>query len=188
MHLSVSCLVSPPCCAADAFLWNDLVFSGVCQAQNSEVVPVKQDRRAVSATWVSSCTLVTLVLSLLITGGVSAAKVRSWHKYPDINPWRIGRPSSRTSHTMVTGSDGALWSFGGTKTVYSATDYTLGSSLRFGELFKLDVQTEEWTTITTSGVSPSGRTDHSMGSTDGFLWVFGGVTASGEGDRSCDCQ
>jgi hypothetical protein len=84
---------------------------------------------------------------------------------------------------MVTGSDGALWSFGGTKTVYSATDYTLGSSLRFGELFKLDVQTEEWTTITTSGVSPSGRSGHTMGSTDGFLWVFGGRTSSGEGER-----
>jgi hypothetical protein len=46
-----------------------------------------------------------------------------------------------------------------------------------GELFKLDVQTEEWTMIkTTSGVSPSATTGHTMGSTEGFLWVFGGLT------------
>jgi hypothetical protein len=57
--------------------WNDLVFVGVCQAQNSEVVPVKQDRRAVRATWVSSFTLVALVLLLLITGDVSASNARS---------------------------------------------------------------------------------------------------------------
>ena len=146
---------------------------------------MKQDRRPV---WVASFARVALLMLLLTVGGVSASKLRSWRKYPDVNPWAIGKPSERNSHKMVTGSDGALWSFGGTKTVYSVTEYTRGSSLRSGELFKLDVQTEEWTTITTSGVSPSGRTDHSMGSTDGFLWVFGGVTASGEGDRSCDCQ
>jgi hypothetical protein len=138
---------------------------------------MKHDSRAVSATWVSSFTLVALVLSLLITGGVSAAKVRSWHKYPDINPWGIGRPSLRNSHTMVTGSDGALWSFGG----------ELVGSSNSGELFKLDVQTEEWTKITTgsttSGVSPSGRSGHTMGRTDGFLWVFGGRTVSGEGEK-----
>jgi len=164
MHLSVSFLVSPPCCTG-VFLWNDLVFVGVCQAQNSEVVPLKKDRRTVSAPWVSSYAFATLVLLLFITGGgVSASKVRSWRKYPDVNPWAIGSPSSRSSHTMVSGSDGALWSFGG----------TLSVSSKSGELFKLDVQTEEWTTITASGVSPSGRSDHTMGSTDGFLWVFGG--------------
>jgi hypothetical protein len=131
---------------------------------------MKQDRRAVSVTWVSSFTLVVLVLLLLlITGGVSASKVRSWYKYPDINPWRIGSPSPRSSHTMVAGSDGALWSFGGE---------LVGGSSKSGELFKLDIQTEEWTTITTSGVSPSGRSGHTMGHTDGFLWVFGGETDS----------
>ncbi len=156
-----------------AFVWNDLVFVAFCQAQNSEVVPVKKDRRSGSATWVSSYTLGTLMLLLLIPGGVSASKIRSWLKYPNVNPWAIGRPSLRQSHTMVTGSDGALWSFGGEMT----------DSSKSGELFKLDVQTEEWTTITTSGVSPSGRSGHTMGSTDGFLWVFGGRTASGEGER-----
>ncbi len=132
---------------------------------------MKQDRRAVSATWVSSFKLVALLLLLLlITGGVSASKVRSWYKYPDINPWRIGSPSPRSSHTMVAGSDGALWSFGGE---------LVGGSSKSGDLFKLDVQTEEWTTITTSGVSPRGRSGHTMGHTDGFLWVFGGETGSG---------
>jgi hypothetical protein len=150
------------------------VFVDVCQAQNSEVVSVKQDRREVSATWVSSYTLAALVLLFFIAGGgVSASKIRSWRKYPDVNPWVIGSPSLRSSHTMVTGSDGALWSFGG----------ELIDSSKSDELFKLDVQTEEWTTITTSGVSPSGRSGHTMGSTDGFLWVFGGGTASGEGEN-----
>ncbi len=156
---------------ADAFLWNEIVFVGVCQAQNSEGVRVKQDRRAVNATWVSYFALVALVLLLFIVGGVSASKLRSWGKYPDLNPWSIGKPSERNGHKIVTGSDGALWSFGGST-----------SGRRSGELFKLDVETKQWTTITTSGVSPSARSGHAMGSTDGFLWVFGGVTASGEGD------
>jgi hypothetical protein len=175
MYLSVSSvlfLVSPLCCVM-VFLWNDLVYVDVCQVQNSEVVSVKKDHRAVRVTWVSSFTLVILVLLLLSTGGVSASKLRSWRKYPDVNPWRIGNPSPRSSHTMVTGSDGALWSFGGE---------LIGSS-KSGELFKLDVQTEEWTTITTSGISPNARSGHTMGSTDGFLWVFGGGTISGEGEN-----
>jgi hypothetical protein len=161
---------------ADAFRWNDIVFVGVCQAQNSEGVPVKQDRRAVHATWVSSFALVSLVLLLFIVGGVSASKIRSWGRYPDLNPWSIGKPSERYFHKMVTGSDGALWSFGG----YT----TSGNS---GELFKLDVETKQWTTITTSGVSPSARSAHTMGSTEGFLWVFGGETVSGEGKARIVC-
>jgi hypothetical protein len=156
------------------------VFVGVCQAQNSEGVLVKQDRRAVNATWVSSFALVslvaTLVMLLFIVGGVSASKLRSWGKYPDLNPWSIGKPSERFAHKMVTGSDGALWSFSGT----TGSEYS-------GELFKLDVETKQWTTITTSGVSPSGREGHTMGSTDGFLWVFSGYTASGEGVARSVC-
>jgi hypothetical protein len=144
----------------------------VYQAQNSEDFPVKQYRRAVSVTWVSSFTFVTLVLLLLIIGGgVSASKLRSWYKYPDLNPWSIGKPSPRDSHKMVTGSDGALWSFGGISITRRHSN----------ELFKLDLEIKHWTTITTSGVSPSPRSLHSMGSTDGFLWVFGGETTSGEG-------
>jgi hypothetical protein len=152
------------------------VFVGVCQAQNSEGVPVKQDHRAVNATWVSSFTLISLVLLLFFVGGVSSSKLRSWGKYPDLNPWSIEKPSGRYDHTMVTGSDGALWSFGG-----------FTPSGHCGELFKLDVETKQWTTITTSGVFPSARREHSMGSTDGFLWVFGGYTASGEGESRIVC-
>jgi hypothetical protein len=137
---------------------------------------VKQDHRAVNVTWVSSLVLVSLVLLLFIVGGVSASKIRSWGKYPDLNPWSIGKPSERDVHKMVTGSDGALWSFGG--------DTPSGYS---GELFKLDVETKQWTTITTSGVSPSERRGHTMGSTDDFLWVFGGETASGEGQARSVC-
>jgi hypothetical protein len=74
---------------------------------------VKQDRRAVSSTWVSSFVFVVLVLLLLIAGGVSGSKLRSWRKYPNLNPWSIGKPSPRCRHTMVSGSDGSLWSFGG---------------------------------------------------------------------------
>ncbi len=155
-----------------AFLRNDAVFLGVCQAQNSEDVPVKQDRRAVNATWVSSFALVSLVLLLFIVGGVYASKLRSWGKYPDLNPWSIGKPSERYDHTMVTDSDGALWVFGGARP---------GSGY-FGELLKLDVETKQWTTITTSGVSPSARSGHTMVTTDGCLWVFGGRTLSGDGE------
>jgi hypothetical protein len=125
---------------------------------------------------VSSFVLVSLVLLLFIVGGVSASKLRSWGKYPDLNPWSIGKPSERYNHKMVTGSDGALWSFGGVTT-----------SGRSGELFKLDVEAKQWTTITTSGVSPSARDGHTMGSTDGFLWVFGGDTTSGEGESRSVC-
>jgi len=150
------------------------VFVGVCQSQNSENVSVKQDRPTVSAVWVSSFTVTYVVLVLLlliIGGGVSASKLRSWYKYPDLNPWSIGKPSPRDSHKMVAGSDGALWFFGG-----------ISSSRKLSnQLFKLDLETKHWTTITTSGVSPSPRSLHTMGSTDGFLWVFGGETTSGEG-------
>jgi hypothetical protein len=152
-----------------AFLLNDLGFVGDCQAQNSEAVSVKQDRRAMNSTWVSSFTLISLVLLLLMVGVVSPSKIRTWDKYPDLNPWSIGKPSERSEHKMVTGSDGALWSFGGvTPSGYSC------------ELIKLDVETKQWTTINTSGVSPSARLGHTMGNTDGFLWVFGGITDSGE--------
>ncbi len=137
---------------------------------------MKNDLRVVNSAWVSSFVLVSLVLLLFIVGGVSASKLRSWGKYPDLNPWSIGKPSERYGHKMVTGSDGALWSFGG--------DTVSGYS---GELFKLDVETKEWTTITTSGVSPSARFGHTMGITDGFLWVFGGFTGSGEGESRSVC-
>jgi hypothetical protein len=146
-----------------------------CQAQNPEGVSLKQDRRAVSATWVSSFALVVFVLLFLITGGVSASKLRSWSKYPDVNPLSIGKPSPRRSHTMVVGSDGSLWSFGG---------LTSGKSSS-GELFRLDVKTKHWTMITTSGVSPSGRLSHTMTSTEGFLWVFGGQTCSPNMIQNC---
>jgi hypothetical protein len=173
--LYLPCLTSPPCFAVVLFFGMILcLFVGVCQAQNSEDVPVKQDRRAVNTTWVSSFALVSLVLLLFIVGDVSASKFRSWGKYPDLNPWSIGKPSERCKHTMVTDSDGALWVFGGDRP---------GSGY-FGDLLKLDVETKQWTTITTSGVSPSARSGHTMVTTDGRLWVFGGSTLSGDGETS----
>jgi hypothetical protein len=177
-HPALACPGFPTVLRADDFRWNDIVFVGICQAQNSEgvSVSVNQDRRAVNETWVSSFALVCLVLLLFIVGGVSSSKLRSWGKYPDLNPWSIGKPSERSGHKMVTGSDGALWSFGG----------STASGLS-GELFKLDVETKQWTTITTFGVSPSARRDHTMGSTDGFLWVFSGKTGSGEGEGRSVC-
>jgi hypothetical protein len=150
------------------------VFVGVCQAQNSEDVSVKQDHRVVNPTWVSSFVLVSLVLLLFIVGNVSASKFRSWGKHPDLNQWSIESPSERDEHTMVTDSNGSLWVFGGARP---------GSGY-FGELIKLDVENKQWTTITTSGVSPSARSGHTMGTTDGCLWVFGGRTLSGDGETS----
>jgi hypothetical protein len=134
---------------------------------------LKVDHRPV---WVASFARVSLLMLLLTVGGVSASKLRSWRKYPDLNLWSIGKSGEKDEHTFVTGSDGALWSFGGrTNSGFS------------GELFKLDVETKQWTTITTSGVSPSARSIHSMGSTDGFLWVFGGHPVSGEGEERNVC-
>ena len=133
---------------------------------------LKVDRRPV---WVASFTRVSLLMLLLTVGGVSASKIRSWRKYPDLNLWSIVKSGEKMHHKVVTGSDGALWSFGGHSGTLS------------GELFKVDVETKEWTTITTSGVSPSARSEHSMGSTDGFLWVFGGKTDSGEGEARSVC-
>ena len=71
---------------------------------------------------------------------------------------------------MVAGSDGALWVFG---ELYCRD---CGSS---SDLFKIDLGAKEWTKITTSGVSPVARNSHTMASTDGFLWVHGGNTGSG---------
>jgi hypothetical protein len=158
-------------CTGD-FLWSDHGFVGVSQTQNPEDVPVKKDRRAVSATWLPSFALVTLVLFILMVGGVSASKLRSWRMYPNINPWAIGKPSPRRGHKMVSGSDGALWVFGEWCTQRNGCRTS-------SDLFKLDLGAKEWTTITTSGVSPVARNSHTMTSTDGFLWVHGGVTGQG---------
>jgi hypothetical protein len=155
---------------AGAFLWSDLGFVGVSQAQDPEDVTAKQDRRAVSATWLPSFALVTLVLFMIVVGGASASKLRSWRMYPNINSWAVGKPSPRVGHKMVAGSDGALWVFG---ELYCRD---CGSS---SDLFKLDLGAKEWTKITTSGVSPVARNSHTMTSTDGFLWVHGGNTGSG---------
>jgi hypothetical protein len=138
---------------------------------------VNQDRPVVSATWLPPFALVVLVLLLLIVGGVSASKTRSWRMYPNINPWAIGKPSPRLGHQMVLGSDGSLWVFG----EYCADKK--GGCRTSSDLFKLDFGAKEWTTITTSGVSPSARTYHTMASTDGFLWVFGGETLSVAGEE-----
>ena len=158
-------------CTGD-FLWSDLRFVDISQTQNPEDVPVKQDLRTVSVTRIPSFTLVTLVLFMLMVGGVSTSKLRSWRMYPNINPWSIGKPSPRQGHKMVLGSDGALWVFGEWCT--QRNDCRTSS-----DLFKLDLGAKEWTTITTSGISPVARSFHTMTSTDGFLWVHGGVTGQG---------
>jgi hypothetical protein len=143
---------------------------------------VKHDRRTVSATWLPSFALVVLVLFMLTVGGVSASKLRSWRMYPNINPWAIGKPSPRMGHKMVTGSDGALWLFGEWCTQRSGCRTS-------SDLFKLDLGAKEWTTITTSGVSPVARNSHTMSSTDGFLWVYGGLTGSGvQGEKRNVCN
>ncbi len=159
--------------SAGAFLWNDLIFVAVCQTPNSEGVSGKQDRRPVRA---PSFARVVFLLLFLIIGGVSASKHRSWRKYPNRSPLFIGMPSARAGHTMVAGSDGALWFFGG----LTGPD---NEQVFSKELFKFDIETKEWTTITTSGLSPSARCYHTMTAVGTDLWVHGGQTNSGEDDE-----
>jgi hypothetical protein len=66
---------------------------------------------------------------------------------------------------MVTGVDGSVWVFGGADTG------SISSTL-----FKLDVLSKQWITVTTSGASPSARAFHTMTTVGSVLYMFGGLT------------
>ena len=68
--------------------------------------------------------------------------------------------------SIVTTSDGAMWMFGGIKDIdRKASD----------ALFKIDVETKEWTEITTAGTRPNARVYHGMVSVGTNVFVYGGV-------------
>lgn len=74
--------------------------------------------------------------------------------------------------SIVTTSDGAMWMFGGIRDIDGkASD----------ALIKIDVETKEWTEITTAGTRPNARVDHGMVSVGTNVFVYGGViTATGD--------
>jgi hypothetical protein len=111
------------------------------------------------------CAALVCLLLLNSVGFVSAAKLRPWQVFPDVNPFANGKPATRSGHTMVTDEDGAVWVFGGSS-----------GDVPTNDLFKLDVEYKQWSTITTLGLLPSARESHSMTSTYRYLWVFGGIS------------
>ena len=100
-----------------------------------------------------------VALAMVIVGGaglgsVSAAKTRPWSTWPAIGDWHVGKPAGREGLATATTEDGSMWSFGGYNGQSSQT-YT-------NELFKLDAQTKQWTTLPASGAAPSVRSAHAM--------------------------
>ena len=116
--------------------------------------------------------LVLAFVTLLLETGVgtsSSAKPRTW--WPDINPWNTGKARGLW-HTVVTTSDGSVWMFGGeTETQQKVKDF-----------LKLDVQTKQWTTITTSGASPLGRYHHAMTAVGSDIYLHGGTNGFSNGE------
>ena len=81
----------------------------------------------------------------------------------------MGNPVGRFAHSMVTTTDGSVWMFGG-----------MNLQVRLASLHKLDVETQEWTEITTSGEGPSARAGHGMVSVGSDIYLFGGTISQGE--------
>ena len=109
--------------------------------------------------------LVSLLL-LDIGLGVTSAKVRSWRKHPQMSQWTVDNPGGRYGMSIVTTSEGAMWMFGGIRDIdRKASD----------ALIKIDVETKEWTEITTAGTHPIARYDHGMVSVGTNIFVYGGV-------------
>ena len=119
-------------------------------------------------------TIVLMVFAwilLLLVLGTNGAKQRiNWH--PVGNHVNNGKPSARESHAMVTGPDGSIYMFGGTK--------YYGSDANYNELFKQDIHTGEWHVIQPFGsVRPSSVFGHAMTVCGNNIYLFGGWTSQG---------
>ena len=115
--------------------------------------------------------LTLLVLVVFVGEGVCGAKPRPWHLSTH-NLWAHNLPRASMGHAMVTGSDQAIYVFGGRKFVAEGESKELASN----KLYKLDVDMGEWTAIMPSGPSPSVMTQHRMCSVGDSLYLFGGET------------
>ena len=117
--------------------------------------------------FVMSPPLIFMVLGLLllvvVVPGVEAGKWRPWRKWPTMSLWSVGQPSADQLQAMT--ADGSIWMFG----------MSDGSN----DVFKLDVDTKEWSRIKTSGAVPNARSGHSMTTVASDLYVFGGLLESG---------
>ena len=108
---------------------------------------------------------VVLVWLLLEThvGVLSANKIRPWRTGTDVNPWMHRKPSPRELHGMVAAA-GSLWVFGG-----DDQDGAVDAGF-----FQLDIETKQWTSITTSGPSPRARSRFAMALLGDVIYIFGG--------------
>ena len=105
---------------------------------------------------------VALVALASVGCGAGAAKTRSWQQWPAVNGWAIGKPSARHRHRMAATDNETVWMLGGT-----TPDGQVSESF-----FKLDIQTRQWTRMTTTG--PSTRIYHAMAATGRSVWIHGG--------------
>ena len=89
-----------------------------------------------------------------------------------VNGWAIGKPSARCDHMMAATDNGTVWMLGGTR-------ITGDSQPSESSLFKLDVKMRQWTTMTTTGLSPSKRAYHAMTAAGTSVWIHGGASTEG---------
>ena len=115
-----------------------------------------------------------VVLALAsVDSGAAAAKLRPWRQWPDLNGLATGKPSARDFHTMATTADGNLWLIGGNEPPDTSSK---GDEKSSNNLMKFDAETKQWTTITTSGPSPSPVSWRSaqMAAVGNVLYLSGG--------------
>ena len=110
---------------------------------------------------------VALVALASVGCGAGAAKTRSWQQWPAVNGWAIGKPSARHGHRMAATDNGTVWMLGG-----RTTDEQISESF-----LKLDIQTRQWTRMTTTDQEPSPkkRVYYAMAATGRSVWIHGGT-------------
>ena len=113
-----------------------------------------------------------LVLGLAGIPKAHCAKNRPWHTIP-YNPFLDYSPSARTHHAMTITVDGSVWMFGGL-----ASDGRL-----LDELFKLDMQEQEWHFIDKSGTWPHASKFSTMASVGNKFILFGGYYKVSDEDK-----
>ena len=110
------------------------------------------------------------LLLLNSVGVVSAAKVRPWQVWPNVNPFAVGKPSGRRNVAMTTTADGSVWCFGGYVNPAASNSFMYTSN----ELFKLDLEYGQWSAVATTGARPSSRFGHAMAAVGNTIFIFGG--------------
>ena len=103
--------------------------------------------------------------------GIAAAKLKTWHKWPDLEvdwyPSHLAQPRLAGS-AMVTTADGSVWLYGG---YYEGGG---GNPFAAATLSKLDATTKRWTTIPPKGSSPKERVHPAMAAVGNSIYLHGG--------------